>query len=580
MLSRPGSGPATSSKLAPRAGRIAGAAAARAAAARAAAARAAAARAAAARAAAARAAAARGTAARGVLRTHRAFAIALAAGAALRIATELGYRWALWFNDSFDYVAIALRLRPDPMRPIGYPVLLWLARPVHSLLLVTSLQHLLGLGTAVAGYVLLRRRFGLPGWGATLAMAPVLFDAFQIQLEQLLLADTLFTFLAVAAVTVLCWRPAARGRRMNAWQAAAAGALLALAALTRPVGIPLIMLAACYLVVCRVGWRAVTAAGVAACAPLAGYVLWFHAVHGQFAVDSTDGIYLWGRTAAFAECNVIKPPPAQAWLCPKLPPAQRAASAAQVWQATSPFHWQHGQAFSAAENDLAMRFALRAIAAQPASYGRTVLASVGRAFSWDRTSYPTAYTASLYTFAGTKTWLPVWPEPGGRTAAGVARAYADGRAATVVAAPCASLMRWYQRYVYLRGAMVGLILIITPAATVAGFLLGRRARRAPERRQGADQAPEQGEEQATGTPAAWLCWSAAVALLVVPALTVDFDYRYVLPVVPFGCLAAAVAARRFLVTAGQLRVGRKPGRWGISAAASIRTDRELTRSDG
>ncbi len=544
-------------------------------------------------------------AARGVLSRHRAFAIALAAGAALRIVTELGYRWAFWFNDSFDYIAIAQRLRPDPMRPIGYPVLLWLAGPVHSLLLVTSLQHLFGLATAAAGYVLLRRRFGLPGWGATLAMVPVLFDAFQIQLEQLLLADTLFTFLAVAAVAVLCWLPAQRGRRMHAWQAAVAGTLLGLASLTRPVGVPLIVLAASYLIACRAGWRAVTAVCAAAGAPLAGYVLWFHAVHGQFALDSTDGIYLWGRTAAFAECNVIRPPPAQLWLCPALPPAQRAASSAQVWQPTSPLRWQHGQVFSARENDLAMRFALRAIAAQPGGYARAVLTSVGRAFAWDRTPYPTGYTASLYTFAGTKTWLPTWPEADGRTAAAVARAYAGGRAATVVVQPYASLMRWYQRYVYLRGTMVGIILIIMPAAVLAGLVLRRRARRpasacpasacpaspSPASPSPASASPASGSPgsgAATGpgearwaeTPAAWLCWSSAVALLVIPALTVDFDYRYVLPVVPFGCLAAALAARHFLVAAGHFHAGGPRRRWGNSAAASIRTDRELTRYDG
>ena len=302
----------------------------------------------------------------GAISRHRVFAIALAVAAAARLVTELGYRWALWFNDSFDYVAIALRLRPDPMRPIGYPVLLWLLRPSHSLLLVTSLQHLLGLATALLGYLLLRGRFGLPGWGATLAMTPVLFDAFQIQLEQLLLADTLFTFLAVAAVTLLCRLPASDGGRMSVWQAATAGLLLALASLARPVGIPLIVIAVGYLIICRVGWRAVIAATAAAAAPLAGGVLWYHAIYGQFALDATNGIYLWGRTAAFADCAIIKPPPAQAWLCPPLPPAQRAASAAQVWQPTSPFHWQHGQVFSARENDLAMRFALRAIAAQPA----------------------------------------------------------------------------------------------------------------------------------------------------------------------------------------------------------------------
>ncbi len=538
----------------------------------------------------------------GVIGQHRVFAAALAAGAALRLAAELGYRWAIWFNDSFDYVAIALRLRPDPMRPIGYPVLLWLVRPLHSLALVTSLQHLLGLGTAVAGYLLLRGKFRLPGWAATLAMAPVLLDAYQIQLEQLLLADTLFTFLAVTAVTVLCWLPSARGERMNAWQAALAGALLALAGLTRPVGIPLIVIAVGYLIVCRVGWRAVTAAAAAACAPVAGCALWYHAIYGQFALGGADGIYLWGRTAAFAECAIVKPPAAEAWLCPRLPPARRAASSAQVWQPASPLRWRHGQVFSARENDLALRFALRAIAAQPGGYARTVLASVARAFAWDRTAYPTGYTASLYTFAGAKTWLPTWPEPDGRSAAAVARAYAGGPAATAVVPPYAGFMRWYQRYVYLRGTLVALILavpVVAGTAAVASRAARRRAWRAPRRRGGgppaeggrdrpraeggrggAALAHGAGGQIRAARPATWLCWSMGVALLVIPPLTVDFDYRYMLPVVPFGCLAAALAGRRLLVTAGRFRIGRTPQRNRNSAAVSIRTDRELTRSDG
>jgi hypothetical protein len=516
-------------------------------------------------------------AARGALSRHRVFVITFAVAAALRLVTELGYRWALWFNDSFDYVAIALRLRPDPMRPAGYPVLLWLLRPLHSLLLVTSLQHLLGLATALLGYLLLRGRFGLPGWGATLAMTPVLFDAFQIQLEQLLLADTLFTFLAVAAVTLLCRLPASRGERMSAWPTATAGLLLALASLARPVGIPLVVIAVGYLIICRVGWRAVLAAAAAASAPLAGCVLWYHATYGQFALDATNGVYLWGRTAAFADCAIIKPPPEEAWLCPRLPPPQRAASAAQVWQPTSPFHWQHGQVFSSSENDLAMRFALRAIAAQPAGYARTVISSLARGFAWDRASYPTRYTASLYTFAGAKTWLPTWPEPDGRTAAGAARGYADGPAATAVVAPYSTVMRWYQRYVYLHGPLVALILALPVMGSIAGAAAvagAARTRRGARVAGGPEPVPARAGLCPRCRPAEWFCWSAAVTLFVIPPLTVDFDYRYVLPVVPFGCLAAALAVRRILLAAGRYQAGWTPWRGGNSAVASIRTDRE------
>lgn len=514
------------------------------------------------------------------LARHRALVGVLCAAAALRIVTELGYRWAIWFNDSFDYVAIALHPRPDPVRSGGYPLLLWLLKPAHSLVLVTAVQHVAVLAGAVLIYALLRNRLGLPGWGATLAVTALLFDAYQIQLEQLLVSDTLAEFLLIAAaVLVLWWFPAGNGcqRRWPAPLAAGgAGLLFGAAVVTRAVALPLAVAGLVYLLAARAGWRAVTAAAAAAAAPLAGYTLWFHSVHGAYALDSADGVFLWARTAAFAECGKIKPPPSEAWLCPRLPPRRRAASSTQVWQPDSPLDWSRGQVFSTAENAAARQFALRAIAAQPGDYVLTALSGTGRSFTWSRAPYPTAYTAGSYKFSAAERPLRRWPVTvsgrGGTTVTtttlAVARAYAGGDPATAVVPPYSAVMAWYQRYVYLRGTLLGIIMAFTPLAMLVARLRGRRGGRRGGRRAGRVGRPPAGP--------AWFCWAVAVTLLVIPPMTVDFDYRYILPAVPFACAAAALAAGRFRVSpvAAPTRL-----RAGVPAAASIRTVRELPVGD-
>ena len=409
---------------------------------------------------------------------------------------------ALWFNDSFDYARIALAPAPSPLRPDGYGFVLWALRPLHSFAVVVACQHLLGLATGIMVYALLHHRFRLAGWLASLAAAPVLLDAYELELEHLVMSDVVFMFLVTGAVTVMLWRPAI------SWQAgAAAGALLALAALTRTVALPLIVLLAAFLVVRRVRWRPVAVTLLATVTPLAAYALWFQSATGHLGLTDTDGIFLWGRTAAFANCAVIKPPPDLASLCPRLPPGERAASSSQIWQVGSPIGWSTHHAFSAATNDRALRFAMDAIIAQPLGYASAVRDGLVLTFDWNRHPYPTPYTAGLYRFPATTGSMPASPtlDPA------LVHTYTGTSFRGRVTEPFAHWLRQYQRHIFLRGPMLAVVL----GLGLAGI-----------RRHGADAA---------------LAWAIAVSLVTVPLLTTDFDYRYTLPAIPVACIAAALA---------------------------------------
>ena len=93
--------------------------------------------------------------------------------------------------------------------------------------------------------------------------------------------------------------------------------------------------------------------------------------------------------------------------------------------------------------------------------------------------------------------------------------YIRGNPLTDVVNPFAGGIRVWQRYIWLPGTVYGAIL----AVGLVG--MGLKWRR-------------------LGGPAT-VPWLISVGLIMAPAMTAEFDYRYVLPAVPFGCLAAAMA---------------------------------------
>ena len=454
---------------------------------------------------------------------HRLFAAAFGLGLLVRVITMLGFPPAIWFGgDSASYLASALYHVPGTSRLSGYGLMLLLLSPFHSFAVVTAVQHLMGLAAGVMLYVLLRR-YGLPAWGATLAAVPVLFDAYQIELEHEILPSASFGFLVMVAITLTLWW---RGER-PLWATVTAGAILAAGATLWPVGLPMFIMFLLYLVVRRVGWRAFGATAAAGLVPLGGYVLWFYGSYGHLGFSNSDGIYLWSRTMTFANCAIIKPPANEQALCPREPVAQRPSASTFIWEKNSPLNAVPGEKFSVTKNALAMDFALRAITAQPVSYLGDVIHDASLTFYWNNPDHPSLQMTHRYEFAyATTHWIsPTFLLGHNRTVAYDQLKY-GGVTSTRAVEPFAGWMRGYQRFVYLRGTLLGVLLLVGLGGIIRSWRGGGFRRL-----------------DGWGGPGLFP-WAASVTLLLVPVLTADFAQRYVLIGVPVVCLAAALAFTR------------------------------------
>jgi hypothetical protein len=482
-------------------------------------------------------------------RRHWLFGLALAGAIAVRILVMLAFRPIMWFGgDSASYLATALRLVPDPSRVGGYGFFLWLLRPLHSFAVVAAVQHVMGLAIGLLVY-LLARRYGLPGWVATLAAVPVFFDAYQLQLESDAVPDVPFGFMIFIALYLLLRSPAERRPSRTVPAAFVVGAT----AIIWPVGLALLAVLLVTLVIRRSGWLALAAAVLAGAVPVAAYAAWFDLHEHQFSLTRSDGVYLWSRTMSFANCAVIKPPADERALCPPAGTREpRMAASLYIWDGNSPLLTMPGGRFSARTNALARNFALRAIEAQPGGYLTAVGHDVALSFYWDRPVHPDAGIVDRYQFAdATTAWVPASMRAiGGGTVASDQAAYNGGRpAATRAVQPFASWLVSYQRYVYLRGTLLGVILF-------GGLVVMIVRRRGP----GA------------------LPWAFAVTILVVPPMVADFDLRYLVPAMPAACLAAALAFAPRSAPSGQRRCTTSPAATGTSASGTSASGTETRTS--
>ena len=256
------------------------------------------------------------------LRKHWVLALLIAAGLVLRAVTQVAYQPALLFIDSkkylfgTDFSATAW----GSYDPIGYTLLM--LKPVlmfGNLGLVALLQHVLGLGMAVALYILMLRR-GVTRWLAALAVAPVLLDAYQLNAEQTIMPDVLFEALVVAGIVLLLWNP-----RPGLAFVILGGLALGTSAPVRQVGEALILPALVYVLAAARDWRTRLLHGavltVCFALPVVGYMGYSKVIlHYGFQMSNMGDAYLYGRAAHAADCATLKLPADERPLCPT--PAQ------------------------------------------------------------------------------------------------------------------------------------------------------------------------------------------------------------------------------------------------------------------
>jgi hypothetical protein len=469
---------------------------------------------------------------------NKLFSWALAAGVVLRLFAVLGYPGALWFaGDSYVYLGAALRPQPNLSKSTGYSLFLRLLLPFHSLTLVTVVQHLMGLAVAVMIYVLLRRN-GVGKFWSTAATLPALLDGYLIEDEHLIMAETLFTFLLMVALMLILWR-----RRTPWWAALVAGLLAGYAVDVRTQGAAVLAVFPLFLLLrgrawkTVRGWAAAVLLAVGCLIPVGAYASWFHQRTGHYNISMSMGFYLWGRVSSFADCAVIKPTGKEALVCPTQPIIDRTPPGNFIWHAPQVHTGLNstGGPVTYANNQLLTSFAIHAIEAQPVGYLKTVVKGVAMSFGFPRVAYPGAGTTLYYSFhlhyaqhnllpPKNHTWI------GPYTAAN--SAYADwmkygGQAPGVTNKVFAAPLIAYQKVFYTWGPLLAVIFLMGLGGVFAIYRKGRRVRDLRLR------------WEVRGT--SMLPWITAVTLLVFPIAIADFDYRYLLPVLPFACLAAGLA---------------------------------------
>jgi hypothetical protein len=466
------------------------------------------------------------------LRRHWLVSALLAAGLVLRVLTQLAYHPALIYVDSLKYL---YGVYPGA-DPLGYRVLLRVFLPVGDLGTITAIQHLLGLAIAVALYAVLLRR-GAARWLAALAVAPVLLDAYQLQIEHMIMPDVWFEAMIVAGLAVLLWRPA-----VTVPFAIAAGLILGSSATVRQVGEILVLPAVLYLLVAGGGWRrAIGTSAVLAAAfvlPIIGYCSVSYAQTGHFWLSA--GQPSTGRMAAAADCATLKLPADVRPLCPT--PREQAQGA--DWLEHSRQSPLHAAAVPPRANRARLIAALQSAVErqQPVRVAASIAGDAIRLFALTKAGAAGVTPISRWQFQRSYPTYPPWVRVRGQTIViGLQRrAYGPFRFSTLrpsyggqaqVDRPVAAFLHAYQIH---GGYTPGPLLALFTLAGLAGSALTLRRR---DRTSGGGQLA-----------LACLLFTASAAAVLLVSDAFEFSWRYQLPALvtlpPAGVLGVAAVLSR------------------------------------
>jgi hypothetical protein len=409
--------------------------------------------------------------------------------------------------------------------------------------LVAAVQHLLGLAMAVVIYLLLLRR-GLSRWLAALAIAPVLLDAYQLQIEQTVMPDTLFEALIVAGLAILLWPSAGPGWR----RVVAAGIVLGTSATVAQVGEALILPAVLYVLAAvkgageAGGWRQAIGKAAALCAafalPVVAYCTGSYLLSGDFFLSHSGVTSFYGRTAAAADCATLRLPAAERGMCPT--PAEQAKGPDWLEYADgSPIRAYYNGLPRAEVDSMISDFGHRVLTQQPLRVLDAYTRDVAKLFALTRDGRQGDTPIARWQF---QTTFPYYPP---HSAESVVRTEIGqyGGGTPSVWRPVAAFLRSYQLD---GGYTPGPVLALCTLAGLAGSVVALRRRADPATRQLA---------------LACLGLFSAAAFVLQVSDAFEFSWRYQLPalvtLVPAGALGVGV-----IVRAVSARRGSSLGPWG------------------